>query len=152
LTAQQATVVYLVRHAERDEDGTSDPPITEAGRARARLLADMLRDAGITHVHTTDYLRTRSTAAPVAERTGAATHTYGARALDELAARLRSTPGRHVVVGHSDTTPQLVALLGGEPGPPIAEAEYDRLYVLTLTSAETTTALLRFGASHEPVR
>ena len=64
-----ATVVYLVRHAERAEDGTSDPPISEAGEARSRLLAGMLLDAGVTHVHTTDYKRTRSTGAPTTRAT-----------------------------------------------------------------------------------
>ncbi|NIT87109.1 MAG: hypothetical protein GWM92_07640, partial [Gemmatimonadetes bacterium] len=57
-------------------------------------------------------------------------------ALGGMARRLRGSPGRHLVVGHSDTTPRLVTLLGGEPGPPIVEArEYDRLYVLTLGAA-----------------
>ena len=36
---------------------------------------------------------------------------------------------RHLVVGHSNTTPPLVELFGGDAGPPIDEAsEYDRLY------------------------
>jgi broad specificity phosphatase PhoE len=142
---QDAIVVYLVRHAERGEDGTSDPPITPAGHERARLLADMLRDVDLTHIHTTDYLRTRSTAEPVALRTGIRPYVYGARDLDGLAARLRATPGRHLVVGHSDTTPALVRALGGDPESPIADPEYDRLYVLTLTSGETSTVLIRFG-------
>jgi broad specificity phosphatase PhoE len=142
---QDATVVYLVRHAERDEDGTADPPVTPAGRERARLLADMLRDADLTHIHTTDYLRTRSTAEPVAARMGIEPSVYDARDLDGLAARLRATPGRHLVVGHSDTTPALVRALGGDPGTPIPDPEYDRLYILTLTSGGTSTVLIRFG-------
>jgi hypothetical protein len=51
------------------------------------------------------------------------------------------------VVGHSDTTPELVGLLGGDPGAPIDEpTEYDRLYVVTLGPDGTvTTVLLRYG-------
>jgi hypothetical protein len=55
-------------------------------------------------------------------------------------------PGRHFVVGHSDTTPALVEALGGDAGAPIADPEYDRLYVLTLEGAGASTVLLRFGA------
>jgi len=62
--------VFLVRHAERAEDGTPDPPISDAGEARARLLAEMLRDAGLTRIHTTDYIRTRATGRPTARAVG----------------------------------------------------------------------------------
>lgn len=142
------TVVYLVRHAERAENGTNDPPISEAGWARARLLANMLRDAGITQVHTTDYLRTRSTVEPLAERLGLSIRSYDPADLEGFAARLRGTPGRHLVVGHSNTTPPLVAALHGEAGEPIAELEYDRLYILTLTAAGASTVLVRFGSPY----
>jgi phosphohistidine phosphatase SixA len=141
-------VVYLVRHAERAEDGTSDPPISEAGHARALLLAEMLRDAGITRVHSTDYERTRSTAAPTADALGLEMLLYDPRDLAGMAAQLRQSPGRHLVLGHSNTTPQLVEALGGSPGSPIEEMEYDRLYIVTLTDGEATTVLLRFGARH----
>ena len=50
-----------------------------------------------------------------------------------------------MVLGHSNTTPQLAEALGGDPSTPIEEMEYDRLYVLTLTSTGTSTVLLRFG-------
>ena len=145
VVAQQAPiVVYLVRHAERAEDGTDDPPISPAGEQRSRLLADMLRDAALTHIHTTDYLRTRATAAPVALDTGIEPVVYDSEELDVLAARLRAAPGRHLVVGHSNTTHELVAALGGDPGGPIEPDEYDRLYMLTLTEAAVTTVLIRF--------
>jgi broad specificity phosphatase PhoE len=140
------TVVYLVRHAERAEDGTSDPPISADGEARARLLAHMLGDAGIQRIHATPYRRTRATAAPLASRLGIEVERYDGGDLASLAARLRTEGGRHLVVGHSNTTPELVAALGGDPGSDIDELEYDRLYLVTLTEDGAVTVLLRFGA------
>lgn len=141
----EPTVVFLVRHAERAEDGTSDPPISEEGEARAGLLAEMLRDVELTRIHTTDYRRTRATGRPTASAAGLDMELYDADDLPAFAERLRSMPGRHLVLGHSNTTPQLVGALGGEPGGAIDELEYDRLYIVTLTSEGVSTVLLRFG-------
>ena len=147
-TAQsEATFVYLVRHAERAEDGTNDPPISAEGEARAELVAAMLLDAGLTHIHTTDFRRTRATAAPIARETGIEVEVYEPRDLAGLAERLKSTPGRHLVVGHSNTTPQLVEALGGNPGMPIEEMEYDRAYVVVVMADRTIgSAIFRFGS------
>ncbi|MDP2955435.1 MAG: phosphoglycerate mutase family protein [Longimicrobiales bacterium] len=152
LSAQQApVVVYLVRHAERAEDGTNDPPISQEGQDRARLLADLMHDAGVTRLHTTDLKRTRQTGAPLAEALALEMGTYDPRDLPAFAARLRASPGRHVVFGHSNTTPALVEALGGDPGGPIAESEYDRLYVVVIPAdGPVTTLLLRFGAAYRP--
>jgi broad specificity phosphatase PhoE len=148
--AGEGTVVVLVRHAERADDDPRDPTLTETGRARAEGLALLLRDAGLTAIWSTDYRRTRETASPVAEATGLEVRLYdprGEEALAALADTLRATPGRHLVVGHSNTTPALVRALGGDPGADIAEDEYDRLYVLTLGPDGTVaTTLLRVGA------
>jgi phosphohistidine phosphatase SixA len=141
-----ATVVYLVRHAEKVDD-SFDPPLSPVGRERAALLSEMLRDAGLTHLYSTDRERTRDTAAPLAARLGLEIQIYDGQDLAGLAERLRATPGRHLVSGHSNTTPELVRLLGGESSD-IADPEYDRLYVLTLEpGGGTTTMLIRFGAS-----
>jgi broad specificity phosphatase PhoE len=137
------SVIYLVRHAEKLDD-SRDPPLNDAGRARAAALAAMLRDAGITRIWSTDYLRTRHTAAPLAERLGLAVEAYRPAQLDQFAAELLRTPGRHLVVGHSNTTGELVKALGGDPGPPIADDEYDRLYVVSVHGGVVTTSLLRF--------
>ncbi len=149
-TAQSgATVVYLVRHAERAEDGSSDPVISLNGWDRSRLLAEMLVDAGLTNIHTTDFRRTRGTGRPTAEATGLAMELYNPRDLPGFAERLRATPGRHLVLGHSNTTPGLVSALGGDPGDPIEELEYDRLYIVTLTDEGASTVLIRFGKPFE---
>ena len=159
LEAQRGTVIFLVRHAERADDGAmapqmamdpqmrEDPPLSEAGQTRASLLAEMLRDGGITHIHSTDFLRTRETAQPTSDATGVALAIYDASHLDAFAAKLRSIPGRHLVVGHSNTTPDLVRALGGDPGPPIESLEYDRLYIVAVEPSSVRTVLLRFGDS-----
>ena len=141
-----ATVIYLVRHAEKADDGTSDPPLTAEGEARAAALAQMLRDTGVTHLHSSDYQRTRQTAAPLAELLGQEVTIYNARDLRGFAETLRQTPGVHLVSGHSNTTPALVELLGGDPHSSITEYEYDRLYILVLSpDGPVTTALLRLS-------
>ena len=146
----QPLVVFRVRHAEKVDD-SRDPPLSEAGKHRADDLSRFLRDAGIQYIHSSDYLRTRDTASPIAERLGLDVELYDPRDLPQLVKALRHTGGRHLVVGHSNTTPTVVELLGGEPGAPIEEAsEYDRLYCLTIDAAgQVSTVLMRYGASVE---
>lgn len=139
-------MIFLVRHAEKTAD-REDPELTVEGAARAGELAALLADAGITAIHSTDFRRTRETAAPLATRLGLEIRNYHWDDMEVLARVMRREGGRHLVVGHSDTTPELVGLLGGEPGPPIDEAtEYDRLYVVTIgPDGEVTTLLLHYG-------
>ena len=142
---QNDLVVFLVRHAEKKSG--SDPILTLQGQQRAELLAQMLHNAGIGHVHSSDYRRTRLTAEPVATALGIPVTIYDAGNLQAVADYLKTAGGRHLVVGHSNTTPALVALLGGDPGAAIAEkSEYDRLYIVTLTQrGGVETVLLRYG-------
>ena len=129
----EPTVVYAVRHAETVDDG-SDPGLSDAGRARAERLARMLSDAGLTHVHSTPYRRTRETAGIVAEALGLEVAEYDPRELRGFAASVATEGGRHLVVGHSNTTPALVQMLGGDPGGPMSESEYGRVYQVTIPS------------------
>jgi len=148
--APKTDAVFLVRHAEKTTEKT-DPGLTDSGKARAIALADRLDGEGITHIHSSDYIRTRDTAAPLAERLGMEVEIYDASDLPGIAEKLKATPGRHLVVGHSNTTPQLTELLGGDGGTPIVEAtEYDRLYVVTIEDGEPVKSYLtRFGAASE---
>ena len=142
----QATLIYLVRHAEKVDD-SQDPPLSELGMKRALLLSIMLRDAELTHIHSTDLKRTRDTAGTIALLSELNVQIYDPEHLEEFALLLGATPGRHLVVGHSDTTPELVRLLGGESSE-ISDHEYDRLYVLILDpNGEATSTLIRFGQS-----
>lgn len=145
--AHAPLTVFLVRHAEKMTG--SDPILTSDGADRAFALADLLIDAKIERIHTSDYKRTHLTAGPLAKRLGITVELYDPRDLPAIAAQLKADGGRHLVVGHSNTTGELTALLGGDGGTAIVEAtEYDRLYVVTVgADGEAVSTLLRFGAN-----
>ncbi len=142
-------VVILVRHAEK-VDESSDTDLSEAGRARARALAAMVKDAGIQAIYSTDTRRTLETAKPTAEAIAKLIEVYDGDKLESFAKDLRARGARALVVGHSDTTPELVTLLGGDAGSPIASDEFDRMYLLTLAKdGKTSTTLLRFPSGRQ---
>ena len=143
---EKPLTVFLVRHVE-DFDTGKDPKLTAAGTERAEALARNLADSGIRHIHSSDYFRTRDTAAPAAALWNLKVELYDPRDLPALAEMLRRTGGSHLVVGHSNTTPAMVGLLGGDPGPGIEEAtEYDRLYIVTVgPDGSVSPVRMRYG-------
>lgn len=153
-TGTQDSVVYLVRHAEKvtGDAAGRDPALTVDGQARAETLANLLADKSITHIHSSDYIRTRDTAAPLASITGLAIDIYDPRDLPSLAEKIKNQAGRHLVVGHSNTIPETVIALGGQGGTAIDEtSEYDRLYQVNLHANDTVkTELKRYGVSYKP--
>ncbi|HUF17336.1 MAG TPA: phosphoglycerate mutase family protein [Thermoanaerobaculia bacterium] len=145
------TTVIVVRHAEKVSDDR-DPVLSEKGKDRARVLAQMLGETAIDAIYTTQYLRTRQTAEPLAARLNLdaialeATDTH----ISELADRIRTAHRGHVVliVGHSNTVPAILAALGASDSRPIGDEEYDHLYILTIRGDDTAQLLtLRYGAA-----
>jgi broad specificity phosphatase PhoE len=140
-----ATTVILVRHAER-ETGQGDDPLSAQGRARAQVLAYVLRDANITTVMTSGVTRTRETAEPFARQAGLTSEVLPTEKLDDVGQRIRSRSGGAVlIVHHSNTVPVIAEKLGVSIAP-IADQEFDRLIVLTLPSSGSPSAVtLRYG-------
>jgi len=137
-------VILLVRHAEAYREPGGDPALTGEGVSRAERLASVLRDAGIDVIHSSGFRRTDQTSAPLASALRLEPVHYDSRDLPALAERLKGLSGRHLVVGHSNTIPDVVRLLGGEPGADILATEHDRLYVLVFEPAGVRTLLLRY--------
>lgn len=139
-----AAVLHLVRHAEKELG--RDPALTAGGEARAQALVDALADAPIEVIYSTNYKRTRQTARPIAQARDLPIIYYDPGDLSGFAAKLKLDRRSALIVGHSNTTPQLAEALGGEAGAPITEAtEYDRLYRIELKETGVDTRILRYG-------
>ncbi len=123
--------ILLVRHAPK-QDASSDPPLSEAGIARARELASLLEGSGVTAIYTTQYKRTIDTAAPLAKVAGITPVVVSGKETAALVERLRaSAPGDLiVVVGHSNTIPEILSALGCADEVAIADDQYDDLFIV----------------------
>ncbi|MET3930961.1 broad specificity phosphatase PhoE [Lysobacter sp. OAE881] len=128
----------IVRHAEKVPDGSKDPPLTDAGHARAQALAKRLSSMPVIAVYTTPFQRTRQTATPTAQEHGLPLIEYDAKLpASEFAAQLKQ---RHagqtvLVVGHSNTVPDIAAALCSCDVAPMSEAEYDRLMTVRIDAS-----------------
>ena len=71
---------------------------------------------------------------------------YNPKDLAGLSKELLSKEGTFLVVGHSNTTPDLSKFMGGFAGEPIIEAtEYDRLYILKRKGNAISSEIVVYG-------
>ena len=137
-SAQQA--VILVRHAEIQGAAMAEPkglPLTEAGEARARRLATLLTDAGISAIYVTDFVRTSETAAPLARALNKEPVVLPKGDPQLLVERLRTDHSGQTVllVGHTDTLPGLAKALGYPAEIKIEPQDFSNLFVVTATGS-----------------
>ena len=150
--AQDSTVVVLVRHAEKAAVEGNDPPLSEAGQARARVLAETLGGMHFDAVIATERQRTQATARPVMEAQGLTPQIvslrYGPAHVDSVAAAVRRHAGHTVlVVGHSNTVPAIVHALGGPRLPDLCEPQFSHRFVVVLKpGAEPRVEHRTYGA------
>ena len=139
--------IYLTRHAEKAE-GAKDPDLTAQGQARARSIAAILRRAGVRAIFSTHTKRTEQTAAPLATQLGLDVQLYDAAKPALLIEKIKAGAGPTLVIGHSNTVPELVRLLGGVAGADIGDNEYERLYQIAIgDDGKVTTVLLNSVAT-----
>jgi broad specificity phosphatase PhoE len=120
-----------------------DVPLSDAGQARAARLSSLLKDAGITAIYTTEFLRTQQTAAPLAQVLQLAITALPKGAPDQLVARLRQEHRQEQVllVGHSDTLPGLLKAFGHPDAMQIAPEDFSTVFVLVPHSDGPPTLL-----------
>ena len=147
----QAQTVVLVRHAEKAEG--NDPELTAAGQARAQALARELNGVRLSRILATPPRRTQLTAAPAASAAGLAVEPVslegGAAAhIARVAAEARKAkPGETVlIVGHSNTVPEIARALGDPAPVALTDCDYDSLTVIDLSPSPPTVAHKRYGA------
>jgi 2,3-bisphosphoglycerate-dependent phosphoglycerate mutase len=141
------TTVILIRHADRTSSTNSDPPLNTQGEARAQKLIHILGKSGIEAIYHSHFTRAKQTAQPLA------THLPGiaTKQIDEALEIKNNILANHagqavLVIGHSDTVPDLINQLSGDHMPVMNDSEFDNLFIVTLLgSGKASITRLKYG-------
>jgi phosphohistidine phosphatase SixA len=140
----QDQTVFLVRHAEKILDTGTDPALTEQGRQRAIRLSELLKASNPVAIYTSQYQRTQQTGQPLATVLNIPltvitidknnTEQYPALLLERICALPKGSNA--LVIGHSNSIPGIVEAWTHESVKPIADNEYDRLFLVRLNNCQ----------------
>jgi phosphohistidine phosphatase SixA len=150
----QTTKFIIVRHAEKDTTladakmMASDPPLNRIGETRALSLVDKFKAHKINQIYSTNYIRTKATASPIAKAQNLNIAIYDPRKLDSFATQLMSSEntGKAIlIVGHSNTSPKLVNLLiKKEQFKDLDESIYDTYWIVTSKNGKLRTKMMKY--------
>src|SRR5678816_644123 len=152
--------VFLIRHAEREQEPRQDPPLSKDGVARSQALARLLSSAGIKAILTSQYTRTKQTAEPLATILGLTVTPFTLKlnpsnprqiaeeSTAEVTNKILERSGQSVlVVGHSNSIPDVIKMLGGDTVPTIDERKFDDLFIVTVyAKGKAKVVQMKYGA------
>lgn len=129
---QPITTFILVRHAEKGNDGTKDPDLSEAGLMRAQSLAKLMQATKVDAIYSTPYKRTRNTVTPLAKEKGFDVLEYNK--IEEMDALLKKYQGGTLVIcGHSNTVPALANyLIGKDSYKAFEDGDYGNIIIVSV--------------------
>lgn len=143
-TTSDKTVFYLIRHAEKDRTNPNneDPHLNDAGLERAEKWKTELEDIEFDAIYSTDFHRTRETAAPLARHNNLDITLYDPAVMSDPNF-IKENQGKTVlIVGHSNTTPMFAnAILGKEKYPHMQDNNNEDLYIVTIENGRKTSQL-----------
>jgi phosphohistidine phosphatase SixA len=117
---------YVMRHLQKAQG--QDPGLSAEGGRNAQLLADMLAADPPAAIYVSATRRARETAAPLAARLGLAPKEYDPSDTPTLLQEVLRETGTVLVVGHSNTVPDIVEGLGGARPPDIGEDQFGDIW------------------------
>ena len=141
------TTVVLVRHAEKELSTIDNPPLTPDGEARAERLSKLFgKGQGIGRIeaiYVSDTRRTQQTAAPLAARLHMQPLVIPGGDVGQISrhAMRDHRGGAVLIVGHSNTIPQIIERISGIHIPPIADEEFDGIYVVSVPTVGRASLL-----------
>jgi broad specificity phosphatase PhoE len=146
-SASLVTTVVLIRHGERNAiPANTNPPLNAAGKARAKELIHVAGQSGIKAIYCSHFIRSLETAKPLAAHLGLSSIVMD-EALQIKNDILSNRAGQTVlVIGHSNTVPDIINRLGAGSVPVIDDGEFDNLFVVkVLDQGHASVTRLKYG-------
>lgn len=141
---------YLIRHAEKDRSDpeNKDPELNQRGLGRAMHWAEIFQDIPLDAIYSTDYARTTMTAAPVAVKQDITVTYYDPEMLGIETFKAENLGNNVLIVGHSNTTPEMVnRLIGKDRYSGMEDTDNGSLFIVTVVGAETSVVRLHFNCN-----
>jgi phosphohistidine phosphatase SixA len=128
--------IFVMRHLHKAADA-QDPGLTPQGQACSQQLARFLGGQEVRAVYASTTRRAQETAAPLAAALGLGAKTYAPADTAGVAARAQAEAGSVLIVGHSNTVPDIVERLGGTRPAPIDESRYADVWRVSRSNGAT---------------
>ena len=148
--ADTVSTFYFIRHAEKDRTDTEniDPELSQKGLGRAMHWAEILDEVPLDAIYSTDYERTQMTAAPIAVKKNLTVQIYDPRLMDVDQFKADNLNQKVLVVGHSNTTPELVnKMIGQEKYQQIDDHQNGSLFIVEIVNDIATDMRLNFNCN-----
>lgn len=148
------TKIFIVRHAEKESG--NDPDLTAAGKIRAGDLMRTLQSEGVQKIYVSKTRRSQNTADSMRIQLHISAVQYDADTLCEklIAAIMENRDfGKTIlIIGHSNTIPQIIRKLGVKDYPygDLGDTEYDNLFVISYKKEKAILKTTKFGAKSGP--
>ena len=138
---ENTSTFYFFRHAEKDRTNPTNknPSLTAQGLERANKWAVFFKDKKIDAIYSTNYKRTQQTALPIAKGQNLEIISYTPKLLITEKFIADNKGKNIVIVGHSNTTPELVnRLLGEKKYEEIPDQDNNDLFIVSLKKNKAT--------------
>jgi 2,3-bisphosphoglycerate-dependent phosphoglycerate mutase len=139
----QTTTVFFIRHAEK-VDQSKNPELSKIGQERAQHWKTLFAQVPLKAIYSTNYLRTIQTATPIATSKNLPILTYDLKDITLEKLKKEHNGQTLLIVGHSNTTPDLVnKLIDKNAYLPIEDTVFGNLYILTINGNDVSHQLLQ---------
>ncbi|HEX8483428.1 MAG TPA: phosphoglycerate mutase family protein [Allosphingosinicella sp.] len=117
---------YVMRHLQKAEG--PDPLLSAEGMENARRLSRFFTADPPRAIYVSSTRRASETAVPLSASLSLPAHVYNPADTPGLIARVKKEAGPVLIVGHSNTVPEIVAGLGGARPADLAETDYGDIF------------------------
>ena len=128
--ARQASInpdIYVMRHLHTPA-GVTDPDLTSDGQRAALQLVNWFKRGRPAVIYVSSTKRAQQTAAPLARSLGITTKIYDPADTAALVIAVSRETRTVLVVGHSNTVPDIIERLGGQRPAPLVHEDFGDIW------------------------
>ena len=128
--------IYVMRHLNTPA-GATDPDLTNDGQRNAELLVNWFKRDRPAVIYVSSTKRAQQTAAPLARSLNLVPKVYDPADTPALIAAVKGETRTVLIVGHSNTVPDIIERLGGQRPAPLVHEDFGDIWRITGPTRET---------------